>query len=233
MDILTGLLEARAIAYALFQKLTGNEPDDQLLGVFFSEETRTVFDLFNNEGSQSYANGVRAYIACSKAYHVDPEAFLSKAKSEYTKNFLGPDHLIAPPWESVVTSKDHLLLQESTLQVRRFYASEGFRADLYPSVADDHLAYELDFVKRLAELCRDARSSSDEVEFKRLIDRQAAFLDLHLLRWIEPYTALIQESKSHVLYPQLAVLLYAYLRIDRKLLEDMGARSAEPELPIR
>jgi TorA maturation chaperone TorD len=226
MDTLIGLLEARTIVYSLFQKLTGTEPDEQSLQDFFSPEALAVLKIFDQGVFPAYSDTIKLYESCSEAYHKDKVAFLEQARSEYTRNFIGPDHLIAPPWESAITSVDHLLMQESTLHVRRFYASEGFQADQYPKIADDHLAYELDFLRRLSELCKDAYSVKNETEFKRLLDSQIAFLDEHLLTWIEPYAVLLQKSKTKTLYPQLAFLLHTYLLIDRELLGDLMLKSA-------
>ena len=229
MKSLLGLLDARIAVYTLLQKMTGNEPDEALLQLFFSDGILTILELFDSKELPEYSASIGLRNACRSLYLEDRAAFLELSKTEYVRNFIGPDHLEAPPWESAIISNDRLLLQKSTLKVRQFYASEGFRADLYPHVADDHLAYELDFLRCMSELCRDAYRSQETVEYKRLLNRQEAFLDSHLLTWVGAYANILQNSKTKTLYPQLALLIKAFLKIDRELLSDLSARAAEAE----
>ena len=79
------------------------------------------------------------------------EATVDAIRSEYTRLFLGPDKLIAPPWESCYTSKERALFQESTLHVRSWYQQYSYVPAGYPTHPDDHISLMMHFLALTTE----------------------------------------------------------------------------------
>ena len=116
------------------------------------------------------------------------KAFLEAAKDEYTRLFIGPVSLVAPPWESVYGQQDALLFQESTLEVRNTYRRFGLIPEGYPHVADDSLALELHFMTLLAQRSLDAFYAGEDADLSESLTGASDFLRKHLLVWVPKFT---------------------------------------------
>ena len=141
--------------------------------------------------------------------------FLDTLQSEYTRLFLGPHKLIAPPWQSVYDSKDKTLFTYSTLEVRAKYAKYGLKTTKYLSEADDHLAFELNFMLYLAGLANE----NLDIRYEILKD-SADFLDKHLLSWIGDYLWHLDSYRS-IYVNQISAYLKKFLQNDRIFLKDI------------
>lgn len=212
--------EARTFAYTLLQKLFGNEPSRELLDVAFGDDAREALMLLAVDDS-GFMAAIKAVEDHARSYALNAEGGLSGARSAYMKLFVGPETLPAPPWESVYVAREPLLFQESTLAVRHAYCEEGFCVEGHPHVADDHLAFELDFMARLAALTVDAEARNDALEARRLVRVQIAFLDEHLLQWIDDFSRDMNDRVEDCLYVSVALLARSFLKRDRALLEEL------------
>ena len=96
-EVVSTLLAGRGYVFSVLHRLLGSEPTKELLDAVSSEESLAALELF--EGDSEAAAKLKTVLASCKA--LDAEA----AKMEYTRLFLGPDKLIAPPWESCYTAK--------------------------------------------------------------------------------------------------------------------------------
>jgi TorA maturation chaperone TorD len=158
------------------------------------------------------------------------------------KLFVGPDKLIAPPWESVYRSKEGLLFQESTMTVREIYRTQGLHPEGYPHVADDGLALELDFLSRMTDRALKLVQSTDTEATVRGSDGtasapshaneltdmlrdnltvQESFLRVHLLFWIPKLLERTNDSPTRLLYPQLTQMLLFFLQKDQEAVVEL------------
>jgi TorA maturation chaperone TorD len=128
--------------------------------------------------------------------HAEPE--LDELLWEYTRLFIGPYKLAAPPWESVYTSPKRLLMQEAHAQVQEAYAAAEVQM-ANPGVMPDHVGAELNFMAILGDKMR----SEPEREgcYREMADRFAAD---HLKRWLPAYTADLEMASETPLYRELA-----------------------------
>ncbi len=147
--------------------------------------------------------------------------FADRVTEEYTKLFVGPTELSAPPWESIYVGEEGLLFQESTLKVRDCYRRFGLLPEAYPRVADDSLALELGFMAELARRSADDLENGRRDALKESLQGAADFLDQHLLVWIPKYLERIFESETELLYPGLVRILNSFLKKDRETLTDL------------
>ncbi len=213
------LLANRLYLYSLLHKTFGRDPDSELLTLLCADTTGTAFALLSEEKGDVldrvglFLEGVRA--------KVNDPAFLEDVKAEYMHLFVGPDKLVAPPWESVYRGEDAMLFQEVTLEVREIYRGFGLLPEGYPHVADDSLALELAFMAKLAERALEDLHNEDEVGLGRLIESSEEFLSRHLLLWIPKFLERMQKARTQFLYPQLCVVLDAFLKRDRDTLQEL------------
>lgn len=226
-DEIQAVAQGRAFVYELLHRLLGAEPSHELLSVLCSESTRDALGLFAPEAGSSFEKALDELAGFASSYHSGEEAVLSNAKSEYMRLFVGPASLIAPPWESVYTSADHLMFQMSTLDVKRTYQRYGVVAaeDGSNNVASDHIALELAFMGLLAGKEFAAREAGNLQSLSELLEEQARFLDGHLLNWVGAFVSKMMGGLEDdaVLYPTLAKLTASFLAIDRALIEELRA----------
>ena len=103
--------------------------------------------------------------------------------ADYTRLFIGPDKVLAPPWESVFVQEGRLVFTETTLNVRYWYRRFGFELENLHTEPDDHIGLELIFMSNLASLALQAVEIGQPEEYQRYLQAQANFYKAHLGRW--------------------------------------------------
>ncbi len=130
---------------------------------------------------------------------------------EYNRLFVGPVPPLAPPYESVYRTADHLVMQSHTLDVRRFYRSEKL-STVRRSEPDDFIATELEFALYLLSQAMKV-SSQSPIRSEHYLEVYSRFWEEHLNVWIEPFLKQICRSTSHPWVNTLSqAILTLYLR---------------------
>lgn len=137
---------------------------------------------------------------------------------DYNRLFVGPEKLLAPPWESVYRSPDHLVFEQETLSVRRAYAQFGLQAPRQNVEPDDHIGLELAFVVHLCSLALRAIEQGQQETVRRVVDAQRAFLSDHLTKWANEFAVRVIENATTDYYRGVAHLLIGCLEETQTLL---------------
>lgn len=220
-DAVAILIANRSYLYRLLQRIFGGEPQMEVLKIAADSHTEEALKLLLQEDEHLFEEAFKVLEQVALALQDKPEQILDKLNSEYTYLFIGPNALPAPPWESVYLSKEKALFQESTLKVRQAYLKYKFLPANYPREADDHLALELDFMAHLSQMAQEYIENGQIEKMKEVLADQKAFLNDHMLLWIDDFAKDIQKSKTHYLYPAMAELTRHYLKIDAALIEEL------------
>ncbi len=215
-EIIELLLANRLYLYSLLHRCFGREPDRAQLELLSSEQTGECFALPGGEVLEK----VPAFLREIRENLADP-AFPEQVKSEYTRLFIGPEELIAPPWESVYRGKEAILFQELTLEVRKAYRAFGMQAEAFRRVPDDSLALELAFMSTLSGRALDAFRREDGSEVRTNLNGSLAFLKEHLLLWVPLFLERVKKSPTNLLYPQLCLILDGFLKKDAEAAEEI------------
>lgn len=213
------ILSGRVLLYKLFHKTFGREPDAAFLQVLSNPAVKDAFSLFSVEEDDMMSKA--GAFAASAGEKAGDSNYLSELYNEYMRLFIGPQKLIAPPWESVYRSKSGLLFQENTLTVRDIYHKHGFQPEGYPHVPDDSLALELDFMGRMAERSLAALTQGNSDEFTSSLATQESFLRIHLLFFLPKLLERMEHSAFRLFYPQMTRILLAFAQMDLELVQDM------------
>jgi len=142
------------------------------------------------------------------------ESLFQELKEDYTRLFLGTKKTLAPPWESVYRSAQHLSFQMPALEVRKMYLQTGLAPEKLGIEPDDHLALELAFMIHLLEregLSLGAKEEEGVWQYRAI---QQEFLTLHLLQWIPQFARAIEENAATDFYRGAALLLEGFLKFD-------------------
>lgn len=153
----------------------------------------------------------------------EPPALVKELHNDYKALFVGPEHVVAPPWESVYLSRDHLLFDVQTLQVRDAYARFGLQIPQMDREPDDHIGFELLFVSHLAELAAQALERGQADEAARCLSGARDFLDAHLNKWASLFVERLERHARTDYYRGLGRLVLGSLAALNEMLPDAGA----------
>jgi len=133
---------------------------------------------------------------------------------DYQRLFVGPDSLLAPPYESVYRTVDRLLFDEPTFEVRAAYRTLGLQAPHLNREPDDHIGLEFSFLSSLCEHALVALARDDRRRFDEVLDIHRRFLCSHLLLWGGDCLGLVETNSQTLFYKGvgalgLGVLLHA------------------------
>lgn len=210
MDSETTLLvhANRQFIYELLARAYAGEPDADFIGVLRQEHTRAELALVGHELTDSivaaYDDALAAVGSCG----------LDELRADYTAIFIGPGTLKADPWESVHLSDTRALFQQELLPIREAYRAAGFLPARYPHVQDDFIGLELDFLAKLAGAAKQAWEAGDAAAAEERLAQSRAFLDEHLLRWVDSLATAIERGYGDGFYARFTRLAALAARRD-------------------
>jgi putative dimethyl sulfoxide reductase chaperone len=150
-----------------------------------------------------------------------------RLEEEYVELFaIGTSQVPCPPYESSYVDPTGLDRGFVAVEVDRAYAASG-AALVSPDELPDHVALELAF---LSLLCAEEEQAwrDDRVEqAARCLDRQRAFHDEHLQRWLPTFTRQVGLAAAPTsLYRQAAEAARAFVTHDRDLIHVLAEACA-------
>ncbi len=145
---------------------------------------------------------------------------LQRYQIDFSRLFIGPFKLLAPPYGSVYL-EDGKFMGNSSLAAKELFSQEGLNVVIKD--APDHITLELEFMYFLALKEAEARENSDPEEADRLRDKQAAFLGMHLGKWVSQFTDKMEENSQTEFYKDLA------LATKKFVLQDLGDLSIDSD----
>ena len=213
-EVISTLLAGRAYVFSALHRLLGSEPTKELLDAVGSSESMEAVRLFESADSDAPEKLRNVLLSCH-------EAELDRVKDEYTRLFLGPDKLIAPPWESCYTAKERALFQESTLHVGSWYQQYSYVPSGYPSHPDDHISLMMHFLALTTERAKACFEMDLACGYKSLLEGQKLFEKNHILNWMDAYCEDMGKSDTKMLYPQLVCAMAEFVRYDQQAISEL------------
>lgn len=216
---LKAAMEARAFAYRLLANAFLAEPvRDQVNALAATGAVRAFPYAGDSEPIQRGMEEAEAYLSDPANGSIEAyEALLW----DYTRMFVGPGQLAAPPWESAYSNEERLLFQEQTLAVRRVFRAYGFVLATAPANPEDHIGLELDFMYQTCRLAMEQIEARQPARLEQICRDQLSFLNEHLLTWAPDFAADVVNSAQTGFYRGMARMLNGFLRIDRSILEEL------------
>lgn len=187
-------LIAHELAYSFLSKVFYEPPSQELIDTLAAE---SLFDTFPLETDETEVEtGLQLLRDFCAGWDSSADQF-EALQHDYRKLFIGPGHLLAPPWESVYTSPDHLLFDAQTLQVRYEYQRFGMPIPKLHNEPEDHLGLELRFIVHLCGIGMDAIEQEQPEVLDTALTEISSFLNKHLLKWApQCLNFVIEKSKS-------------------------------------
>lgn len=130
----------------------------------------------------------------------------------------------AVPYESVYTSPEGILMQDSRDDAVRAYQRWGLAIPRDLNVPEDHLAFELEFMAhlsgRIAEAVEEAARGELPPDAVAAMEAQAAFIDEHLLNWVPQLLERVKRFARTPFYPAITQIALCYIEENRAVLEE-------------
>jgi len=224
MTVWIETLTGEVLLFTLLGTAFHATPDRRLIGALAKD------DLFAEAPFGGAQPDTTAGLALLRAWSqanrggISAEA-LSALRAEYTRLFIGPGPVVAPPWESVYFHDERLLFQRETFRVRAWYARYGLTAPNLHGEPDDHIGLELSFLSHLATLALQAIQAHDQGRFDEALDAQRRFAAEHVFRWGPGWCSRVEANSGSDFYRGLAL-------VTRGALSELSAQLAVP-IPVQ
>jgi putative dimethyl sulfoxide reductase chaperone len=183
-DVLLERLDAYAAATAFVSRLLLDSPDGPLLAQLAAPDVLQEWPL--------HADQNPAGLAALAASLAEGGESMQEMHDDHRRLFLGPERVLACPYESVYLNEEHLTFGSQTLAVRQWYRLYGLRAPAQGREPDDHIGLELVFVSHLCLRALDAVERGDDESLADSCRALREFPREHLLLWAD-------ECLDHVL----------------------------------
>jgi TorA maturation chaperone TorD len=156
------------------------------------------------------------------------EELAEAGADEYTRLFIGPYDPTVNPYESFYFTGR--MWDKPLANLRTFLKIIGIERQEGYSEPEDSLAFELEVMRWLIGKQQGAADSDDEARWLRL---QADFLKNHLLIWAPTCCQEIESAQWAKLYRGVAMILRAFLEMERGLFRDWGVEPVPPLEEVR
>ncbi len=214
-----GLLEARALTYKIISELFINPPNAEIIKLTSEEK---LFESLPLElKTKEFQQGLFQLRRWSN--RINEESLynvLTQLNADYQRLFVGPSHLLAPPWESVYLTDEGLTFDRITLDVREFYRSHDLEFILINKKPDDHFGVELEFMANLINRQIQHLENKQFEEASFLMQEQETFLRLHLTKWTPHFADSILKGAQTDYYQGLALVANDFIKWDYEFLSN-------------
>lgn len=129
----------------------------------------------------------------------------------------------AIPYESVFTSSERIMMQESRDDVVRWFARDGFQVDPKLHEPEDHLAFELEYLAVMNERAAALAAANDPAGLRANLARQYSFIDRHILNWVPDLAEAARGFAKLAFYPGMLLVAQGTAETCRAAIEDIVA----------
>ena len=164
-------------------------------------------------------------------------ASIETLKVDYSRLFIGPFKVLAPPYGSIYLDNARTVMGPSTADVRNRYREFGLNISQDFKDAPDHVSAELEFLYYLVFQELEALKQADVESARSLLNAQKSFIGDHLGAWVAEFSDRVSAHAETKFYRNLARATAAFMRCDldniAKIsipkLADVAAGNGHPE----
>lgn len=142
---------------------------------------------------------------------------------EYSRLFLGPFQLEAPPFGSVYLESEGRMMGDSTADAKRMYRESGLEMASDFQSPPDHVIAELEFLAFLGLQELESREQQDRGFFRH---KREQFLQSHVGAWFPLFADKVEQNTQMAFYRDLSRLTRRLLEVEREELRGAPAVSS-------
>ncbi|MBC8263890.1 MAG: molecular chaperone TorD family protein [Anaerolineales bacterium] len=183
---------------------------ERLSACYYLPEEDTIRELAELEEAMGS-------VCAEAAEHVSSmrrETDIEQLSIDYSKLFLGPFGLLAPPYGSVYLERERRIMGDSTMDARNRYREVGLGISGSLKEAPDHIAIELEFMYYLIFKEIESIEKSDFENAMDYLRKQRGFLEDHLGAWVSEFADNVEENAGTDFYKCLARATRVFVKKD-------------------
>ncbi|NLI91027.1 MAG: hypothetical protein GX434_02130 [Peptococcaceae bacterium] len=140
-----------------------------------------------------------------------------EAVYDFNRLFVGPEKLLAPPYESAYRNAEGLLMQKETTDVRKFYSIVGLSVVGQNREPDDFIGLELEFLCFLLYQAVSCFQRGEErADF--YLNVYFEFLNMHLGNWVSDHCEDVLRHSTSYFCKGMAMLTKGFIEREKSLL---------------
>ncbi|MCD8317207.1 MAG: molecular chaperone TorD family protein [Eggerthellaceae bacterium] len=178
---LIDFFEASADTYLFLSQVYFRELNDEAIEILAAEAPPE---------KSGYENIDEGYRLIKRYFRFSGGDRRTQLACEYARVFLASgvhsdEKRTAVPYESVFTSEEHIVMQDSRDDVMKIFARDGFKVDPSLHEPEDHLSFELEYLSEMNRRALEiAESESSMEDLYDNLQKQKDFMERHLLNWL-------------------------------------------------
>ncbi len=248
LEIRIGMdLACRTYLYDLLHSVFGGNCSVEFVAKLFSTQTREMFaresaalsdEALSLDAGCALGKIDRSLGDCAKEVlmcldeHQDLSAdalaaLAAQMESDFTKLFQVPGDSYVHMWESPYVGTEQTLFQGSTLDVRAMYHAAGLKLQAERQFPDDHIAAMLAYMGCMGTRAYEAYADGLDAECRKALQDTKAFLQAHLLTWIDALAADVIEKDERGLYAAFMQAVVVLAHVDAVQLDWLMERIGE------
>ena len=153
--------------------------------------------------------------------HLYPKLDFENLVIDFTRLFVGPFSLPAPPYGSVYMENERKVMGDSSMDAKRRYQSFGLDISKNIKEVPDHITVELEFMFFLIYKEIESIQSNASEQTQELICHQKSFLCDHLNMWVPDFTNCVIEHAGTEFYRNLAKATRIFITEEIEYLESV------------
>lgn len=197
------MTDALATAWTVLARVLKEPPTTQALDTVRSSDLLQSWPLLDSghQPSPALTEGLSS-LAESRQTGEDAKT----VADDHMRLLRGPGSAKASPYESVHRSREGLVFERETLQVRDWYSRFGLRVPRLDHDPDDQIHLELEFCATLLKRGLDAYDGHDETRASQLFAAHADFCREHLFQWAPAFFEQLRRGAETHFYRGIAEL---------------------------
>lgn len=227
-------LARRAYLYDLLHAVLGGNCSPDFVAKLFGSQAREMFtceaavisdgDLSVDSKcalammDRSLDDCAREVLACYDEHgglSSDAVAALApEMEGDYAKLFQIPGDCYVHMWESPYVGTEQTLFQCSTLDVRAAYHAAGLKLQAEKQFPDDHIAAMLGYLSCMGSRAYEAYADGRDSECRKALQDSKAFLEAHVLTWVNAFAQKVIERDARGLYAAFAQGIVMVAHVD-------------------
>ena len=143
---------------------------------------------------------------------------------DYARVFLGAgsyDRILAPPYESVFTSEERILMQDARDGAVTYYRRAGLDLPADNTTPEDHLGFELQFAAVLADRANEALDGDDAVSLVDAVSLARSFFVHHQQNWLPALCEAVDEFAETDFYRGVAQMTRGYVESESSFFDEV------------
>lgn len=144
---------------------------------------------------------------------------------DYAHTFLGAGNyeaIMAPPYESVFTSRERILMQEARDGAVAFYRAEGLGLPRDGGTPEDHVSFEMQFMAEMIDRMAAAVQNGDAQGASHNFQVQKDFFEQHLANWLPDFSDAIKEHCNTDFYRGIAELTDGFVAMEKETIAELS-----------